>query len=383
MNIQEIQGDENLRRREFPVSARQVFLAHAGVCPLPRRVAEAVANAAHAGSAGDQEAELDLHLIRQTREAGARLLHCQPSEIALVGPTSLGLSFVAGGLPWRRGDNVLVYFDDYPSNVYPWMALADRGVEVRLMNVRELGRVRLVDVQGQVDEDTRLVALASCHYLSGWRIPLEAIGRFLRSRRILFCLDAIQTLGAFPTPVDHVDFLAADAHKWLLGPCGAGLLYVRRDIQERLAPIALGWHNVVSPNLLTQEHMRFRDDARRFEPGSHTYVALAGLKACLDLILETGVAAIATDLLEKRAYLEEKLHSRGYTVLSAGAPQDHSGGMISIHKPDADIAALHARLRNENIITSLRVLPTQQRILRVSPHFYNTRAELDRLIESL
>ena len=154
------------------------------------------------------------------------------------------MSFVAAGLNFRKGDNILVYYDDYPSNVYPWMALAERGVEVRLLNTRGLGVIRPQDVMGQVDENTRLVALASCHFISGYRIEHETIGKFLRERGILFCLDAIQTLGAFPTTVEHVDFLAADAHKWLLGPCGAGVLYVRREIQDRLNPPIYGWHNV-------------------------------------------------------------------------------------------------------------------------------------------
>src|SRR3989449_8355852 len=147
-----------------------------------------------------------------------------------------GLSFFASGLRFRKGDNVLIYFDDYPSNVYPWMALAQQGVEVRLMNTRGLGMIRPIDVIGQVDENTRLVALASCHFISGYRIDFEAIGKSLRERNILFCLDAIQTVGAFPTSVEHVDMLAADAHKWLLGPCGAGLMFVRRSLQEQLTP---------------------------------------------------------------------------------------------------------------------------------------------------
>ena len=155
----------------------------------------------------------------------------------------------------RKGDNILIYFDDYPSNVYPWLALAEKGVEVRLMNTRGLGAIRSRDVMGQVDENTRLVALASCHFISGYRIDFQAIGRYLRERNILFCLDAIQTLGAFPTTVEQVDLLAADAHKWLLGPCGAGVLYVRRSVQDKINPPIYGWHNVNCPNFVAQEQI--------------------------------------------------------------------------------------------------------------------------------
>src|SRR5690606_18184765 len=119
---------------------------------------------------------------------------------------------------FKRSSNVLIYFDDYPSNVYPWLALADRGVQVRLLNARALGMIRFKDVVGQVDENTRLVALSSCHFISGFRLELEEIGAFLRKRNILFCVDGIQTIGAFPSMAAHVDFMAADAHKWMLGP---------------------------------------------------------------------------------------------------------------------------------------------------------------------
>ena len=265
-----------------------------------------------------------LHRLNDARKLGAQLLHCQPEEVALVGPTSLGLSFVAAGLAFRKGDNILIYHDDYPSNVYPWMALAERGVEVRLLNTRGLGIIRPQDVMGQVDENTRLVALASCHFISGYRIDLQAIGRFLRERGILFCLDAIQTLGAFPTTVEHVDFLAADAHKWLLGPCGAGLLYVRRELQERLNPPIYGWHNVRYPNFVAQEQIVFRRGAAKYEAGTHNLLGLVGLIAALELVLEIGVENIAAELLRKRAWLVPALQAKGFTVLNADAKPENA-----------------------------------------------------------
>src|ERR1051326_5378092 len=234
MTLSELHSNEELRQHEFPVAAGKVFLAHAGVCPLPRRVAEAVREYLSLATRSDQEEAFPPARFAQIRQLAAQLLAAQPEEIALVGPTSLALSFVASGLNLRKHDNVLIYHDDYPSNVYPWMALAAKGVQVRMLNIRELGRIRVIDVKGQVDEQTRLVALASCHFVSGYRIELEGIGSFLRERNIGFCVDGIQTLGAFPTTVGKIDFLAADAHKWLLGPCAAGLFYVRKEWQERL-----------------------------------------------------------------------------------------------------------------------------------------------------
>ncbi|HKW29224.1 MAG TPA: aminotransferase class V-fold PLP-dependent enzyme, partial [Verrucomicrobiae bacterium] len=293
MTLTELFANEELRRQEFPVVRDKIFLAHAGVCPLPRRVAQAISDCAQGGTTDDQETRVFPGRVNEGRKLAAQLLNCRPDEIAFVGPTSLALSFVAAGLNFRRGDNILIYHDDYPSNVYPWMALAGRGVEVRLLNTRGLGVIRPMDVTGQVDENTRLVALASCHFISGFRIEFEAIGKQLRKRGILFCLDAIQTLGAFPAMAEHVDFLAADAHKWLLGPCGAGILYVRQEVQNRLNPPIYGWHNVHNPNFVAQEKIVFRTGATKYEAGTHNLVGLAGLIAAIQLALELGVENIA------------------------------------------------------------------------------------------
>jgi selenocysteine lyase/cysteine desulfurase len=384
MTLTELLANEELRQREFPVARDKIFLAHAGVCPLPHRVAEAVSECAQRGTLGDQEAFV-LHRLNDARKLGARLLNCQPEEVALVGPTSLALSFVAAGLSFRKGDNILIYHDDYPSNVYPWMALAERGVEVRLLNTRGLGVIRPQDVMGQVDENTRLVALASCHFISGYRIDFQAIGKFLRERGILFCLDAIQTLGAFPTTVEHVDFLAADAHKWLLGPCGAGLLYVRRELQEKLNPPIYGWHNVRCPNFVTQEQIIFRNGATKYEAGTHNLLGLVGLITAMELVLEIDVpqGGIAAELLRKRAWLVPALQAKGFTVLNADAKIENASGIISFHQAGKDLAALHKKLTDAGVVASLRADRKGQNYIRLSPHFYNTDAELQRTLELL
>jgi cysteine desulfurase / selenocysteine lyase len=383
MTIAEILSNEELRRHEFPVTAQKTFLAHAAVCPLPRRVSEAMRDHAARATLDDQEETVPVGQIRRAREMAARLLQAQPEEIAFVGPTSLALSYVAAGLPWRKGDNVLIYFEDYPSNVYPWMALAEKGVEVRLLNLREYGRIRSIDVTGQVDEQTRLVALASNHFIAGWRPDLDAIGRYLRQRNILFCIDGIQTVGAFPTSVEHIDFLAADAHKWLLGPCGAGIFYVNKTVQERLRPVVHGWHNVRCPGFVAQEQMVFLPDARRYEAGSASLVGLAGLAAAMELLLEVGVENIAAELLRKRALLLPVLREQGWNVLQGDAPEANASAILSFNKPGADMAELRRKLMDAQIHTSLRVDRQGRQYVRLSPHFYNTDAELHRCLETL
>ena len=383
MTVAEILADEHRRQDEFPVCRSQVFLAHAGVAPLARAAADAIGHYSFMAAQADQETWLP-KILRSARESAARLLSgAQPDEIAFVGPTSLALSMVAGGLTFRRTDNIVIYHDDFPTNVYPWMALAAQGVKVRYLNTRELGRIRTVDVLGQVDESTRLVALASAHFLSGWRIDLDAIGKALRARGILFCIDAMQTLGAFPTSVANVDFLAADGHKWLLAPCGQGVLYVRRELQEKLRPIALGWNNVRCPHFAAQDELAYQPGARRFEAGSHNTLGLVGLKAALDLLAEVGVDNIAAELLRKRAWLVPELQNKGWTVLNAAAPPENCAGIITLTREATDIPAVHQRLTEQGVITSLRADRTGRPYLRLSPHFYNTDAELSRALELL
>jgi selenocysteine lyase/cysteine desulfurase len=383
MTIAELHTNEEMRRHEFPVVVEKIFLGHAGVCALPRRVAEAIAHYALNAAHGDQEALLPRFKIQQSRDLAAKILNAQPDEIAFVGPTTLALSYVANGLPFRKHDNILIYYDDYPSNVYPWMALAERGVQVRLMNVREFGKIRAVDVQGQVDENTRLVALASCHFISGWRINIPAIGKYLRERNILFCIDGIQTVGAFPTSVEHVDFLAADAHKWLLGPCAAGIFFVRKSLHEVLKPTVLGWNNVRCPNYVAQEQMVFRSGAHRYEAGSDNLLGLVGLHAAMELLLEVGIDNISAELLRKRAWLVPAIQEKGYAVLQPNAPLENASGIVTFFKLDAGMKELHAKLEAVNIFTSLRADRAGQQYIRLSPHFYNTDEELQRVIDGL
>ena len=382
MNLNEILTNEELRQAEFPVTRNRAFFGHAGVCPLPRRVAQAVNDCATEATLGDQEAFV-MHRLEEARKAGSQLLNCQPEEVAIVGPTSLALSFVAAGLTFRRGDNILIYHDDYPSNVYPWMAMADRGVQVRLINTRGLGVIRPVDVMGQVDENTKLVALASCHFISGYRLDFAAIGKYLHERNILFCLDGIQTLGAFPMDVKYVDFLAADAHKWLLGPCGAGIFYVRRELQAKLNPPIYGWHNVKSPNFVAQDKIEFRSGAKKFEAGTHNLLGLIGLLSSMELALEIGVENIARELLRKRTWLVPALQAKGYTVLNAEPKLENASGITSFYAPDKNLAELHQKLADANVIASLRTDRKGQHYIRFSPHFYNTDAELHRALELL
>ena len=263
------------------------------------------------------------------------------------------------------------------------MALESRGVEVRYIETPAPGAIEWECVAERLDSRTKLVALASCHFLSGFRIDVDGIGRQLRERGILFSLDAIQTCGAMPTSVRYVDFLAADAHKWMLGPCSAGMLYVAREHWHTLRPIVFGWNNVQSPDFVTQDRIELSPGARRYEVGTLNLVGLAGMRAGLRMELELGIENIALDLLSKRRFLEPQLAALGFDVLHQQAPDERLSGVVTFGSPNRDMEALFAHLSDRGVTASLRTTPDHRQWLRFSPHFYNTEAELERAVSLL
>jgi len=383
VSIDHILADEKLRNRLFPVTSKRIFLAHAGVAPLPGPTVEALKlESERAGHS--QESANYLEEIEGIRRVSARLINANSDEIALLGPTSLGLNLVAHGLDWKEGDEVICYPDDYPANVYCWQSLASKGVKVVALQPERLGEITPELVLAALTPKTKLVALASCHYLSGFRLDYEGIAEELYRRNVLFCLDAIQSLGATTIDVRHIDFLAADSHKWMLGPLGAGIFYVKRKHFETLRPALLGAWNVRSPGFVAQPEIAFEATARRYEPGALNMLALHGMKASLELILGLGVKQIEARLLDLRSYGEEKLLASGFRVLGFANRRSQKSGIITIALENKDTGVAKARKLKENRIdVSLRETRSGIACLRLSPHFYNSEDEIDEVVRIL
>ena len=234
-------------RDEFPITRRWAFFDHAAVAPLSLKAQQAFADyALDLAENGDINERRWLDRIEHVRGLFGRLLSADPLDIAFIKNTSEGIGIVAEGYPWRRGDNVVIAAEEYPANQYPWLNLARRGVEVRAVPSRG-NRLLLDDVAAAIDGRTRILSLSFVEYASGYRNDLDALGQLCRERGVLFFVDAIQGLGIFPLDVGRtpIDFLAADGHKWLLGPEGAGIFYIRRELVEKLDPIGIGWNSVV------------------------------------------------------------------------------------------------------------------------------------------
>lgn len=381
MEIKTVIGDESLRREMFPVCAERIFMAHAGVCPLPKAAVDAMNEFCARGSAAAQENAWSNGQVLRARQVAARLIGADADEIALLGPTALGLSLVANGIPWRRGDEVVFYPDDYPSNVYPWMSLAERGAKPVALRAERHGVITRDVVGRALTQRTRLVSLASCNFLSGYRIDVDGIGKLLHERGILFCVDGIQTLGAFPMSVEHVDFLSADSHKWLLGPMAAGIVYVKRDHQEMLRPSLLGAWNVVSPGFVAQDSIRYESSARRYEPGALNLPGIVGMLASMELLLGCGIDAIGERLLDLRGALLERLRGLEFRGILDGMDEAHEGasGIVTVTHDGRDMKALFKHLDANGVTASLRQDRGGTMYIRFSPHFYNTVEEVERV----
>lgn len=378
-------SSEAERLAEFPVALDSIFLAHAGVTILPRRVTKVMQDYLEKSCTQMQEFPEAWRAVNETRVIAAQMIGAKASEISLLGPTSLGLSLVANGLDWQPGDEVICYQDDYPANVYPWTDLARHGVVVKLLRPLTPGAITPDLVEAQLTAKTKLVALASCHFLSGYRLEIEAIGKMLRSRGVLFCLDAIQTLGAFETRVDYVDFLSADSHKWMLGPMAAGIVYVREEVQEQLRPTLLGSWNVQSPNFIAQEQIAFEKGGRRYEPGVLNVAGILGMKAGLELILEKGIDQISAQLLRLKNRLVHRLEPLGFQFLGPTTGLNASG-ITTVWRDDShdpSLPRIHEYLAAQKISTSLRHDRQGRAYLRFSPHFYNTEAEMDHVVDAI
>ena len=366
-------------RSEFPVTRSWIYLNHAGIAPISLRVHRAMQ-----GLLKDVEENgmvnhaAWMETVQRTRIAAARMLNAQPSEIAFVKNTTEGILIVASGIRWRRGDNVVIAEREFPANVYPWLNLKPKGVEVRFAREVE-GCIPIEEVARLIDARTRVVSLSAVEFATGYRNDLDALGALCHERGVLFCVDAIQGLGALPVDVrrSNIDVLSADGHKWLLGPEGAGVFYCARAASRKIDVAGLGWGGVVNPTDFLNYDATPAPTAERFESGTLNTAGIYGLRAALDLLLSVGIAEIEARILALTDRLCAGLREKGYRVHSPRGPSEKSGIVTFSHERH-DAGDLLRRLREHRIVGALR-----DGKVRLSPHFYNTEAEIDRVIEIL
>jgi len=366
---------------EFPLEPGLIHLNHAAVGPWPVRTAQAVQRFAEANMREGSRAYLQwMKEEQRLRELLAQFINApSPDDIALLKNTSEALSVAAYGLDWKPGDNVVCPSEEFPSNRLVWQSLEPRfGVQTRLVDLAQSPDPEVALIEA-LDANTRLLSVSAVQYASGLRLDLERLGEACRARGVLFCVDAIQQLGALPFDAQacQADFVAADGHKWMLGPEGLALFYVRPVIRDRLKLNQYGWHMVEDLGDYDRMDWAPARSARRFECGSPNMLAIHALAASLDLLLETGLENISNVISGKIEYLIDSIESKGFEILSPKAPARRAG-ILTFRREDEDMAKLYQRLMEAGVLCAHRGGG-----VRFSPHFYTPEADLDAALKLL
>lgn len=364
---------------EFPLTEDIIYLNHAAVAPWPRRTAQAV----------QQFAEENMHpsaknysrwqaQVTRLRQQCQQLINAPSADdIALLKNTSEALSVVAYGLNWQIGDNIVISDQEFPSNRIVWQSLSNQGVQLRQVNLSPDPEAALL---AAVDERTRLIAISSVQYASGLRMDLAKIGEFCRHQQILFCVDAIQSLGAlrFDVQAIHADFVMADAHKWLLGPEGIALFYCATERRAQLQLKQFGWHMVEHCHDFDNPLWTVATSARRFECGSPNMLGIHAFSASLSLFETVGMATVEQRLLANSHYLMDGLSQNAALELLSLKSPDRYTGIVSFRHRHSATATLFEYLQNNGIICAQRGGG-----IRFSPHFYTQQAQLQTAIERI
>ena len=294
----------------------------------------------------------------------------------------LALIWLRRAFPWQPGDNVVTLDSEFPSNRYPWLNLAHRGVETRVVPTDQ-GRVDLNRIAEHCDQRTRIVSLSWIGYSSGWRIDLAAAATMAHDQNSLLFVDAIQGLGVFPIDVKttQIDFLAADGHKWLLGPEGAGIFFTRIEHLDLLRPTGVGWHSVKNAFEFSHDQFEMRADAARYEGGSRNMTGFLGLAASLELLTEQGLRSDVSPLAERILAIAERASTR---LAACGArvfprpPIDHQSGIVTFEVPEVEPLQVRRACLDDKIAVSCRGGG-----VRISPHAYNSDEDIDRMISTI
>jgi selenocysteine lyase/cysteine desulfurase len=376
--MQQVDPDE--ARHLFPLTEHYIHMNHAGVAPMSERVRAAIEQVID----GSMNAPYRHHWAQdeadRVRGLMAQLVNAPDDFISLTRSTGHGLSLLAQGLDWKPQDNVVGAMGEYPANVYPWMALGSRGIEFRQAKP-VAGRVTAESVFNLVDSHTRVVALSHVAFWNGYRIDIDAIGGECRKRGIVFAVDVMQSVGALRVDVGRmpIDFCAAGAGKWLMGPPGIGFCYCSPALVERIQPTVVGARSVVGDERYFDYDLTFKPDARRFEESVVSLLDVAAFGAAIELLLDVGPAVVEQRVLQLAGRLAANLASNGYEIVEPWPRDKHeSSGIVSFRRKGATAQALLRDLNAAHVIAR-----THRDFVRLSPHFYNTDEEVDRVLDVL
>ena len=369
--------NDNIIRNEFPQTEGLIYLNHAAVAPWPRRTRDAVAAFAEENvTYGASRYHLFSETEQRLREQLRRLINApSTNDIALVKNTSEALSVVASGIRWRRGDNIVTSAEEFPSNRIPWDAQQRRGVSLKQVDIRQGAPEQAL--MAACDGHTRVLTVSSVQFSSGIRLDLAPLGEFCKDNNILFCVDAIQSIGAHELDAQGIqaDFMMADAHKWMLGPEGIALFYCNGAARDELELYQHGWHMTATPDDFDNKSWEPAAGARRFEPGSNNLLGIHALAASLSLVEDLGMAYIERELERRVSYLLERLaeHER-ISIITPPDPRQRAS-IVAFQVTGTDERIVHKRLLQNNVLCALR-----GGAIRFSPHYYVSMEKIDKAL---
>ncbi|MET0107185.1 MAG: aminotransferase class V-fold PLP-dependent enzyme [Sedimenticola sp.] len=362
----------------FALDSQIIYLNHAAIAPWPVTTADAVKAFAQENQLqGSKHYLAWLETERHLKNRLASLINADSSdEISLLKSTSEALSVVAYGLDWQPGDNVVIFKEEFPSNRIVWESLKKLGVEVRVLEIHATHQPEAM-LLASCDANTRLVSVSSVQYADGFRLDLNLIGEQCRANDILFCIDAIQSIGAlkFDAQACHADFVMADGHKWMLGPEGLALFYVRAEIRDRLKLNQYGWHMTKHLGEFDRSSWEISDTGTRFECGSPNMLGIHALNASMDLILETGIDEIERKVLDNSWTMIELIDRADNLCLVSKPESDRLSGIITFNSDRVASQDLYEKLMSRGVMCAHRGGG-----VRFSPHFYNTGEEIEKAI---
>ncbi len=364
----------------FQLDKNIIHLNHAAVAPWPLVTRDAViAFATENAAIGSQNYDLWMQTEQQLKQKLKHLINARSTdEIAILKNTSEGLSLIAQGLAFNPADNIVIPAEEFPSNKVVWQALQTQGIELRQVPVQDIDEPEQALINA-MDKNTRLLSCSSVQYARGLRLDLAPIGQACRQNETLFCIDAIQSLGAisFDAQACFADFVVADGHKWMCGPEGTALFYCRQQVQDLLQLRQYGWHMLKDAFDFSHQHttLQIADNAQRFESGSPNMMGIAALNASLGLLLDVGIEEIQNKLIENADHLIAQLTSDSDITILSPTQKGRYAGIITFQKQQVDNVKLYQHLQDNDVICAYR-----GNGIRFSPHFYTETQLIDKAI---
>lgn len=370
---------------DFPISDK-IYLNNASVSLMPTQSIEAMKefllNYNSIGPDSKDSEPFVTEKLRNVRKTIAKIISCQPDEVVLTQSTTDGINFVANGLSFDNNSNMIIrgMTHEHHSNFYPWIKLKEK-ISIKNLPIDSNGFFKLDDLESLVDGNTKLVALSHALYNTGSILPVEEIGKIL-SDRVPFFIDSAQTIGCIgDIDVSKIqcDFMSFNGSKWLCGPMGTGLFYCNRKSSELLEPKTIGGESAI---IYDDSKLAYKELPDKFQTGFRNYVGIVGLESSANYLLDFGMNNIREKNKLLSNLLREELSKIPNLVLYGPEDPNDRTSIVSFNIKGFDSQEIVDKLEKQNIILAVREI-MENKIVRASPHFFNTESQILQVIDAI